>query len=282
MAGKNKKLTVKSSPLRERVSSAVDSFSKPNLSFGSSLLKQFLLFSALFLAAALLFWFLSPSFLPKPSWEYSIIQSPLVKNTPLQLHAGDYLVYIASFNGQNQPARLDLSLRSGCRGVFMVDSSAQAQLSALGAGQNVPLSSYSVCLGMDGNERNPAGEIVGNNVSFSNLSWPYFQPWMLALQDNWTWSINTALRIQPYDLSYPQKMSYRVLGRSAVFGREAFVVEISPEGGYGQDGSGLQTNQPATMFVDVQKRVLLRADYSNLSIELTDASFFSNHSIAVN
>jgi hypothetical protein len=271
--------------LRCKISSFVEGLSKPDPAWGASLLRQFLLFSALFIGLSLLFWFLSPALLPKPSWSYSIQEAPLVKNTPLQLRPGDYLIYSAQSAEQAHPVRLDLSPKPGCRGVFMVDSSARA-MAAEGLGASaaaIPLSSYSVCLGMDGNERGANSTALGSNVSFSNLSWPYFQPWMLALRENWSWSINTSLRIQPYNLSYPHAFNYRVLERTNLSGREAFLVEVTspaspsnsaslpnPSLGFGPDSDG-----PFRLWVDVEKRVLLRGEFGNNSLALMEASFLT-------
>lgn len=286
--GPKSEMDPKKSPsaLRSKISSWVHGFSDPHASWGASLLRQFLLFSALFIGLALAFWLLSPNFMPKPSWSYSIQQTPLDKNSPLMLHPADYLVYTARSQGRTQDIRLDLSLRPGCRGVFMLDSTTRALLAqSMPTSFSAPdpmISSYSVCLGTDGNERSPANLVLGNNVSFSNLSWPYFQPWMLAVKENWSWSINTTMHIEPYNLSYAYPITYRVIGRSNATGRDAYLVEVSaPSSGSASSsladpalGLGIGAEGPYSLWIDAERRVLLRGEFANTTLELTDASFY--------
>lgn len=253
--------------------------------WGKSFLKQFLIFSAIFLLLGTVVFFLSPSFLPRPSWAWSLSEEPLAKNTYLRLSPGERLAYLLSADGQNQTIVIQALSASNCPGVVLMDLNARAAVLGQTGGAAAPIdpSFYSVCLGLDGVERSAAGRPLGSNISFSNLSWPYFQPWMLALSDDFNWSANATLSIQPFNITQVTSYNYRVSGRTAYGGRDAFEVHV-----YGRalpSASSMppqllqQVNGelPLRLVVDSEERVLLRAEFSNSTLTLVDAPFMQKN-----
>ncbi len=263
--------------------------------WSKSFLKQFLIFSAIFLLLGLIVFFLSPSFLPRPSWAWSLSEEPLAKNSYLNISPGEKLVYVLSTGGQNQTLVIQAFSSSSCPGVVLMDMNARsASLGQTGAAPSIsgPLtiaapgadpSFYSVCLGLDGVERAADGGRLGSNISFSNLSWPYFQPWMLALSDDFNWSANATLSIQPFNLTQVTAYRYWVSARTVFSGRDAFEVHVYTKTLLA--GSSLpplpaqQVNGelPLRLLVDSSERVLLRAEFSDSTLTLADAPFLQNN-----
>ncbi len=255
--------------------------------WGKSFAKQFLLFSAIFLFIGLIVFFLSPAFLPRPSWSWSLSEEPLAKNAYLNISPGERFVYLLTADGQSRAIVLEAMSSPNCPGVVLVDVSAREAV----IGQNsirpgsssspsaIDSSFYSVCLDQNGVERSAAGRLLGTNISFSNLSWPYFQPWMLALSDNFNWSANATLTIQPFNITQLTSYNYEVSGRPMILGRDAFEVHVySRTLSSGSSLPPLPSQQmngelPLRLFVDSQKRVLLKAEFSDSNLTLVEAPF---------
>jgi hypothetical protein len=224
---------------------------------------------------------LSPLFLPPPSWSVEVSEAPLYKNAQLGLRPGDELVYALDTPDGRTLIHLQASRANGCPGVLLADADARAALYASGQpAQKTPLSSssYSVCVGFDGVERAPNGSLMGSNLSFSSLAWPYFQPWMLALADNWSWSANSTLAVQPFNQRYSQPLLLRVTGRQNFSGRDAFLVELSALPSPDPIGWGSATYGSAgKMAIDSKQRVLLSLSMPNASLSLVQAPFLASN-----
>ncbi|VVB57531.1 Uncharacterised protein [uncultured archaeon] len=265
-------------------------------SFLSSLARQLMLAIAVLLAAGLVLMLLAPVLLPPPSWSVEVQEAPLFKNARLNLTPGDYLVYRIDLPEGPQLIRLDARLSPGCPGIRLTDSTtgamaarqqspsrapAPSPASADSASASPPLSAYSVCLGWDGVERSSANQRLGSNLSFSSLSWPYFQPWMLALREDWRWSARTRMRVQPFNLTYAQDIALRTLNRSSFAGRDAFWVEVSyPPSAEPWSAGNASATPPVRLAIDAQRRVLLYSESEGVRVSLVDASFFENHSLS--
>ncbi len=282
----------------------------PSSFFSNSILRQFLFFCVCFFLVGVLAMFIAPSLLPPPSWKMEVIESPLYKNARLNFTPGDYLLYGTTSPAGSQLIRLDAELVPGCPGIRLTDSNARQMVQASlanprGSGITDPAlsnaadayptspstralsansanpsplsaSSYSVCLGYDGVERSPSNQRLGSNLSFSSITWPYFQPWMLAVRENWSWSARTVMHIQPFNINYTQDIVYRTLNLSTYGGREAYWVEIS----YPLPANSPVTSSPVppvVLAIDAERRVLAYSESENVSIALVDASFFDTH-----
>ncbi len=253
---------------------------RPSSSFSlSSFIHQFILISAALFILLVALAILSPFFLPPPSWSVEVSEAPLHKNAQLGLRPGDGLVYALDTPDGRTLIHLQASRANGCPGVLLADADARAAYAAGGqpAQRALPASSsYSVCVGFDGVERAPNGSSMGSNLSFSSLAWPYFQPWMLALADNWSWSANSTLVVQPFNQRYSQPLLLHVAGRQNVSGRDAFIVELSALPSSDPIGWGSAIYGSAgKMAIDSKQRVLLSLSMPNATLTLVQAPFLA-------
>ncbi|MDE1797771.1 MAG: hypothetical protein KGH63_00005, partial [Candidatus Micrarchaeota archaeon] len=76
-------------------------------------------------------------------------------------------------------------------------------------------------------------------VSFSNVSWPFFQPWMLALQDGFDWKATRLFTVQPVNESSATQVEFKVLNRTSYAGRDAYLVELTDRPAPNQTAMGL-------------------------------------------
>ena len=246
--------------------------------WGKSFFKQLLLFSAIFLVLGLVVFFLSPSFLPRPSWSWSVSEGPLAKNTYLNISPGDTLQYSLVSNGQSQSIYLRAFSSPECPGILLMDLNAQET-----AGAQADPSYYSVCLGSDGVERSSDGTRIGSNLSFSNLSWPYFQPWMLALSDDFVWPVNATLTIQPFNITQVTSYRYWVSNHTTYLGRDAYEVHVytqtlsSASSMPPLPSDAVSAELPIDLWVDAKSRVLLYGEFSNTTLTLVNTSLFSSN-----
>ncbi|MCL6088667.1 MAG: hypothetical protein M1530_00700 [Candidatus Marsarchaeota archaeon] len=172
---------------------------------------------------------------------------------------------------------LQASRAGGCPGVLLEDADARAAYAAAQQNKNAPSMASSVCVGFDGVERAPNGTQIGSNLSFSSLAWPYFQPWMLALSDNWSWSANSTLVVQPFNQRYSQPLLLHVTGRQNLSGRDAFIVELSALPSSDPIGWGSAVYGSAgKMAIDAKQRVLLSLSMPNATLTLVQAPFLTN------
>ncbi len=109
-----------------------------------------------------------------------------------------------------------------------------------------------------------------------NVSPQFFQSWMLALTDGWTWraSVNTTVEWLGSSETIESASNYRVAARGTVKGREAFKVlietsmaRISNEKRYPSETA------TQVVWVDAEKRVLLYAGSEEGHLELMEAPF---------
>ncbi len=230
---------------------------------------------------------LLPSIAPRASWSWSVNETPLHKNAAFALRPGDALIYEVNASNQQALVRLDAFEQAGCPGVMVADAgTAQAVHRSLAAAQASEPGVYEVCIGTDGNERASDGRVLGSNLSFSNASWPYFQPWMLAVDENFSWPAERIFSVQPVNQTGITRLLYRTVGTANVSGRKAYVVELTamPEPG-GPPWAAVMTggsspandlrNPSITMLIDAQARVLLYAQSGGTSVRLVGAPFIN-------
>lgn len=186
---------------------------------------------------------------PPFSLQGEVRGAPLSKNTNLQLLPGERYSYeISSPNGK-QLLYYSVSSSPACNGTLVTESDGQA--------------SRGLCLASNGN---PANESISQeNYSSSNGSMLLFSPWMLAVSENFSWQVDTVFSAGTAQVTFPTYFSSQ--GKKTVAGRDAFAIGI-----WGGIPIGNESTV-STFYVDSQKRVLLLANLSNVSIKLVQAPF---------
>jgi hypothetical protein len=196
---------------------------------------------------------------PPPEIYTQLVEAPLVKNTGIMLLAGERYTYQVSLQGpqaQSQQVGYEIRKDASCSGLLVIE--------------NTPSTLSSVCLSSSGNA--VSEELGYANSTFGNRSIMLFSPWMLAASENFSWRIETVVTSIGMEARFP--VSYKSSGIREIAGRKAFEILVTPE--YPQSG------QPAKYYVDSEKRVLLFADFGNLTARLTSAPFALNWSNGIN
>ena len=242
----------------------MENISQGTGSWLKDMLKMFLAFCIFFiLAGAIISIFFQGTL--KPSWSWEMNEEPLAKNVPLQIRDGEIYRYEIRANETAQNATIEASAYFGCPGIYLKDAS------RLEPGQKP----FVVCLSNDGVELSPEGKRIGSNISFANGTMPYFQGWMLALNDSFDWHANMTFVVQPFNITKVQKLRWKVIGSTNYLGREAYDVRISSEGGSENNqlapSNGLE--RPIRLLVDKKKRVLLYLESSSFNISIAKAPF---------
>jgi len=113
------------------------------------------------------------------------------------------------------------------------------------------------------------GCIAGNGtLLYGNLPRGFFEEWMLALAENWSWEVREEREIAWLGLSETQLTRYVVTEVGERKGRRAFHVVVSVS-----YISSNATFQESEAWVDAEKRVLMELDSGALKIELIQAPF---------
>ena len=205
----------------------------------------------------------------KPSLLTRLDEGGLAKNSELGIREGDSLTYEVRTNASRARIRIQAGLLRGCPGLFVADVTRYGDSSTPAGLEN------GVCLGPDGVETGPDGQKLGDNMSFSNLTWPYFQPWMLALDRNFTWKANLSLVVEPFNSSQTQEITWRTVGERNYSGRDAYEVRV--EGGKIRGDApvdlGFGLDRPITYWVDKERRVLLFMQEGDANVSLVQAPF---------
>lgn len=203
----------------------------------------------------LYFGFVAMTFITNPSSEISaeLAEGQLYKNTNLQLAAGERYVYELSLQGdQPQTRTVGYEVKSvpSCAGLLVVESA--------------PSSPSKVCISKSGNAI--SDELPQTNSTFGNQSIILFSPWMLAASENFSWSVDTVFSAMGIETHFPT--SYKSNGIREMAGRKSFEIFVHP-----QDSA-----QTAKYYIDSEKRVLLFADFGNLTARMVAAPFELNWS----
>ncbi len=176
--------------------------------------------------------FIRPGF-EDPSLAF--VEEPLHKNTMLQISDGD--VYEYKYYVNNTVVNITyVALQRDCTVIFISES----------------VNKTSICLDKWGMDK------TKSNSSFEDPSFILFKPWMLALEENWSWKNSMYLNFDGV-MRHIADNSYRVVGTEDVNGRRAYKVAInSTDGTYEYD------------WVDVEKRILLKIEGEGFEVGLVD------------
>lgn len=164
-------------------------------------------------------WIYGPM-IQNPGIAYS--EEPLEKNEKLQILPGEIYVYAYKMNDSEVNATYYVFEGKGCTRIRFMES----------------VNISETCLdefGMDG----------PNNASLNNSQIVFFKPWMLALEEGWTWNSKVYINYSG-NLHEIASLDYRVVRMDEYANRTAFVVEIK---------SGNQTEYE---WIDSEKRIMLK------------------------
>jgi hypothetical protein len=226
----------------------------------TSPVRLFALLAFLWLIGIFIYAFLAPPV----QWSFTFKEQPLVQVSSLAMVPGDSLQYAISNGNFTWNASIIADDAVGCNGLFMYDRNFVSTASAL--------SRAGVCIGPHGEQLGADGKEMGSNVSYENISWPYFAPWMLAVDDNWSWSAEASFSAGPFDSLSTQVYRYSSLGHENYLGRDAFSVALSS-----QNQPGEAYYEVSRMLVDSKKRVLLSMKMGNMTVRLYNASFLESN-----
>ena len=181
-----------------------------------------------------------------PEPQQQTLEAPLIKNSALLLAPGEQYSYLLAMGNQSSTVDYSTSKSASCPGLLLTEREIDG--------------TRNLCLASD-------GSIIGNdtentNLMLGNSSTVLFNPWMLAVSDNFTWKVEQVFTAGASEISIPTYFTSQ--GRKQVAGREAFQIGIE---------NGVSTGTGSTMYIDSQKRVLLYADISNITIRLVSAPF---------
>lgn len=151
-------------------------------------------------------------------------EGPLEKNTKLQIKPGETYRYAYVMNQSGLNMTYSTGSGTDCTLIVLMESVNHSE----------------ICIDEDGMDEG------GSNATYTNPAVLLFKPWMLALDDGWSW--NTSMYMEfDNDEHYLMDVNYRVLRTDNYRGRLAYVVEISSPGG-----------PEEIQWIDAERRVLLK------------------------
>ncbi len=169
--------------------------------------------------------------------QFTANEAPLVKNVNLQILPGEIYTYMYTMGNTSDNLTYIVLYGGNCTVVQL-----------LGGGQQ----DASVCLDEWGNDA------TGQNASYGVPAIILTRPWMLALQDGWSWNVSNYMMFDSW-AQHIVDTNYTVVREEYYEGREAYVVKMqSSQGDVAMD------------WVDADKRILLREVGQNYEIVLTD------------
>ncbi len=161
-------------------------------------------------------------------------EPPLSKNAAFQLGPGEQYVYEYDSNDTSANITFTTFPGDGCVGIAVLENR----------------NSTPDCVYSDGRDSG------GFNSALTDPSMILFKPWMLALQEGWTWNNSMYLTFDAGE-RYISDTNYRVVRTDTYMNRTAFIVEI-------RSGAG-----PAEYdWVDSEKRILLRSTGEGYDVRL--------------
>ncbi len=166
------------------------------------------------------------------------IEAPLHKNTYFQPVPGETYVYTVTMGNSTTNATYEIVPGDGCTGIRLMES----------------VNMSGACVDRFGMDKS------GFNTTVGNPPLIMFQPWMLALQDDWTWNSTTYLSFNG-GLEEVSQNTYRVMRLEDYNGTQAYVVELRSD-----------NESPDYEWVDAQKRILLKMTGDGYNIDLVENS----------
>lgn len=219
----------------------------------------FLLYLAIFLIIGFLAFVIFSPLSQTPSWIWGFEGVPVPQTSKPYFAAGQNFTYEISGASGSRLVQIEAMRFAGCKGVFLCDSTnAKAYSGSCENAAQIQPGVYTICIASDGFERDLHGKKAGNFISFENSTWPYYAPWMLSLDDDFSYIGNKTLALTPSNAVKKYPFSISVINKTSFLSRDAYEVSIGDE----------------ILYIDAQARILLYANYSNSSIMLVSANFF--------
>ena len=246
---KKKKSTRKKRKQPARKSEPGKQFKAPEIELST---KNILIGSFLFLLLALAYFALFPIDL-QMSVEYDALS--LNRTCPLQLQPGEEYVY-------HYPGAVEITYKTG--------EWTQTCLPVRGTEKQQDIL-IEACITREG--KAIYGKLTGADGSANLSGVDFFQEWMLALKDGWTWREDAVFTSKTIGSSQTKRVEYSASSRE-FRGRSAFEVRVNVSSG---SGKKFTPQQSYTFWVDAEKRVLLKADFGEDGIMLQKAPFNFTH-----
>ncbi len=199
-----------------------------------------------------------------------ISSAPLEKNSEVRLLPGERYVY---------GTRLDSLYREDEYSVFQGENCVGMHARSLNASADASGNFYELCLDARTGEAKDASVRIGNEslalteqTQLTSMGVVFFQPWMLALGEGWTWqqNITTTTSALIMNLRRTLVSDYSVEKIEEMKGRRAFKVRIVSR--VVEEGTE-RASAEAIEWIDVDKRVLLYASAEGAEVELVSAPF---------
>lgn len=217
--------------------------------------KLFVIIAFLWIATMFIIAYVSPPV----QWNYSYSEAPLSKLAQIPFAPGDNYTYEISSVGGSALAQIRAANSAYCHGILLYDAKYA----------NTPsLRSASVCIDNWGNQLSQDGSIIGSNLSYGNISWPFFAPWMLAVDENWSWSASSTLIAGQFETFSTTHMRFAQIGKENYLGREGYLVSISAA-----QTSGGEYGEISRLLIDKETRVLLYSNSASSQVRLLSAPF---------
>ncbi|MFH1471222.1 MAG: hypothetical protein ABIF01_05720 [Candidatus Micrarchaeota archaeon] len=195
---------------------------------------------------------------PPPTPVSSSYSEPLIPVTGLKFSPGETYVY-EWYDQQMGSVRISNSVKERAGGCILVYTQS--------ANFSLPF-----CIDeITGESKDPS-----NPAEPLNMSPQLFQPWMLALKENWTWrtEVNMTIEWMGSTEKIDSRSVYRVVSREPIKGRDAYKVIIETSVNRASNSMIYPIERDAqVVWVDAEKRILLYANSSTSKIELTGAPF---------
>lgn len=174
---------------------------------------------------------------------FTLKEAPLKKNTELQIKPSELYVYTYTINNTNNTLSFRTGRAPNCVFIYVVEA----------------LNRTGTCINQFGNDK------VGSNATLEVSYLSLFKPWMLAVDENWTWDVTMTVNATGQEIIL-KTFTYETLRVENMLGRDAFVVRIAAR----------EVEQEIiTTWVDVEKRVMLKEVGPNYVVILTKAPFLN-------
>jgi len=218
----------------------------------TNIFKDFLFFCAFFLVLGAIFSLFFLNSAPPASWEYGFEATTLAKTSSFNLSVPMVFKYEIISNNDSRTMELRTKYLRNCSGLVIEDK----------------LNDYSLCILKSGMHSN-------FSTAMGDSSFIFYSPWMLSLNDSFSWSVNRTFTSYPVNITYRSPLFFNVVNKTKIFGRDAFEIklyELADDSTY-FTGATLAN---FTYYVDTEYRILLKAQSNDVQIILTNASFTLN------
>lgn len=224
---------------------------KKSNEFWKGILKDWFLVTAVIVLAFIIYFFVYPV---DNSFQKTVVQQPLSLNKTLQLFEGENYTY-------------DYYLAEKTTVVYSVYGRQDNCTPVTGRRKDSDLSVFSGCVDDEG--KVVRGVVVADKTIINVTGLDFFQQWMLALTENWSWVSEIRYENPAVGLKDIQRVEYKVVGEQTVLGRDAYLVFVNATTGDGDPVLGLNR----LCFIDKEKRVILRSEFEWGTMRLIEAPF---------